>query len=361
MFAYPYKICDPIHNFIRFGDLEKKVIDSVAYQRLRYIRQMGVAYLIYPGATHTRFEHSLGVMEFASRIYDTLMNPYNLQAVKHIQLPTIMEERYYWRQILRLASLCHDLGHLPFSHTAEKSLLPAGGHESMTIEIIRSKEMKAIWKAIPSLGRDVEEDVIKLSTQQETASLTAWEKVLTQIITDDNFGADRIDYLIRDAHFTGIYGHFDYHQLVDSLRFLPKESNQLTLGIFHSGMQSVESLWFARYLMHARVYQHPKSKIYSQHMHLFMKRHYERVGFPQTVESYLEETDYVILTAVQKAAKEGDLDAKALLKQIPDHATLEGHKTKIKADSRLFSVLNADGSITESIKVSPFLRDIPLE
>jgi len=113
--TYPFKICDPVHGFIRFGELEQRVIDSRPFQRLRYIRQMGVAYLIYPGATHTRFEHSLGVMELVTRIYNTISH----------DLP---EERVaYWRQILRLAALCHDMGHLPFSHTAEQVLLPEGG------------------------------------------------------------------------------------------------------------------------------------------------------------------------------------------------------------------------------------------
>lgn len=355
---YRFKICDPIHSFIRYDEIEEKVIDSLPFQRLRYIRQMGVAYLIYPGAIHTRFEHSLGVMEIASRIYDSLMRTYNLHPVSQGRVPLEEDERFYWRRILRIAALCHDMGHLPFSHTAEKFLLTQGGHEVKTREIIQSHYLRPLWKEISS-ERNVEEDILKLSVGFET--MTPWERVLSQVITDNNFGADRIDYLIRDATFTGVgYGHFDYHQLIDCLRLLP-EGTGLTLGLAESGVQSVESLWIARYLMYARVYHHKKARIYTEHMRAFMRRHYAAVGFPKTVEAYLQETDYIILTAAQKAAKEGDRDAAALLKQVPAFATIEEEKQKKTPNARLFLVIKPEGTITPSEEISPFLRDIPLE
>ena len=277
--SYPFKICDPIHGFIRFGETESRVIDSHPFQRLRYIHQMGIAYLVYPGATHSRFEHSLGVMELVTRIYNTLIDPHN----QTISLNKSQEELSYWRLILRLAALCHDMGHLPFSHTAEKSLLPEGGHEQMTHRLIRSPELRAIWKGI---GERAEDDIVKLAVMDSGLDLNPWEKVLSQIITEDNFGADRIDYLIRDGQYTGVgYGHFDYHQLIDCLRILQEEGH-LSLGIIANGIQSVESLWIARYMMYARVYHHPKSRVLSNHMHRFMQRHYNR-SISHTIEGYL--------------------------------------------------------------------------
>src|ERR1700679_1250919 len=119
------KIYDPVHGFIRFNELEKKLIDSFAFQRLHYLHQLGIAYLVYPGATHTRFEHSLGVMELASLIFDRVTAKSTF---------SIAPQNYeYWKQILRFAALCHDLGHLPFSHVAEKALLTKGGHEKWTL------------------------------------------------------------------------------------------------------------------------------------------------------------------------------------------------------------------------------------
>lgn len=368
--SYPYKICDSVHGFIRFGEIERRVIDSRPFQRLRYIRQMGVTYLIYPGATHTRFEHSLGVMDLATRIYNTLINPHYRQD----PLPIKEEELDYWGLILRLAALCHDLGHLPFSHTAEKALLPQGGHEAKTLEIIQSEELRAIWKQI---GSNAENDIIKLSLNEGT--FTPWERVLSQVITEDNFGADRIDYLIRDARYTGVgYGHFDYHQLIDTLRFL-KTGETLSLGVAAGGIQSVESLWIARYMMYARVYQHPKSSVYTSHMKRFMSFHY-RDGVPSELDRYLEERDYTILSALIPAAKEGNYDAASLLKQeeifreIPIKHISEDQQKRLeeafeahvliehapkKSKSREFFVLTEEGAVISSNAASPFLNTIP--
>jgi len=368
--TYPFKICDSIHGFIRFGEHELQVIDSTPFQRLRYILQMGTAYLVYPGATHTRFEHSLGVMEQVTRIYQILIAPHT----QMISLSKTAEELSYWLLILRLAALCHDLGHLPFSHTAEKTLLPDGGHEKMTRALICSPELQAIWRTI---GPQAETDIIKLALSNPECSLTPWEKVLSQIITEDNFGADRIDYLIRDGRCTGVgYGQFDYHQLIDSLRILP-DGDHLSLGVTISGMQSVESLWIARYMMYARVYHHPKSRVFTNHMHRFMGRHY-RDQILTNPAQYIKHTDYTLLAALNQAAEEGDYDAKCLLKRekafcevtlAPDIDLLKlkrqfGDDIFIehvppKLPKRHFPVVTEDGSVISSLQTSAFLREIP--
>ncbi len=392
------KICDPVHGFIRLSEIETKVVDSRPFQRLRYIQQMGVAYLVYPGATHTRFEHSLGVMELASRVYDTLMHPMHLFSSLKKALPSDAEEIGYWRQILRLAALCHDLGHLPFSHTAEKSLLPSGGHERKTVELVQSPDMRALWI---DLGKQAEEDILKLAVSEAelqaldlNLTLNPWEKMLSQVITDDNFGADRIDYLLRDARSTGVgYGHFDYQQLIDTLRILPgvKGSVQLSIGVAESGIQSVESLWIARYLMYARVYQHPKVRLLSHHMQRFMVDLYKERGFPSTLEGYLKEIDPTIINALYQKAEDGHSDARILLKLeeafkevilendqeeiirkelqalrsvLDHHFIIDDLSPKNPGRSleqlRYFSVLKEDGQLISSVESSQFLREIPL-
>lgn len=359
----PFKICDPIHGFIRFNTIEKQLVDSRPFQRLRYIRQMGMAYLVYPGATHSRFEHSLGVMHLADEIFTSIVDE------------TVPLDPIYWRQIVRLAALCHDMGHLPFSHVAEKYLLPDGGHEKMTAAIIQSEELRAIWQ---QLGPTAEQDVMKLSVEDHGLEMTKWEQMLAQIITEDNFGADRIDYLLRDAYSTGAsYGHFDYHQLIDTLRIL--QTPNPTIGIASSGMQSVESLWIARYMMYARVSHHSKVRLFCQHMGRLMQRHYQTVGFPETTDAYIRECDHTILNVIQDYADQGNYDAEALLFRkkpyqevvwkgnVDTQALQKTFSSNIMIDfveqkqgHRDFPVLTENKSHLTSKQASPFLTTIPL-
>jgi HD superfamily phosphohydrolase len=186
------------------------VIDSRPFQRLRHIHQLALSYLVYPGATHKRFEHSLGVMELASRIFDIVTEP---EHVHHDSVRNIIPDaqaRSYWRSVLRMAALCHDLGHLPFSHAAEKELLPDGyDHERLTKDLIKSDEMEEIWKAMtPPLLSD---HIVKLAVGPKKAApleLNTWETVLAEMIIGDALGADRTDYLLRDSFHLGVsYGH----------------------------------------------------------------------------------------------------------------------------------------------------------
>jgi HD superfamily phosphohydrolase len=138
---------DPVHAFISVTGDERKIIDSRPFQRLRNVHQLALGYLIYPGATHRRFEHSLGVMELATKIFETVTAESN---IRHSQVREILPARGvgldYWKAVLRAAALCHDMGHLPFSHAAEDELLPAGwDHETLTAELIRNSDLAKLW------------------------------------------------------------------------------------------------------------------------------------------------------------------------------------------------------------------------
>lgn len=328
---YFKRIYDPVHGFIYFSSLERELIDSSAFQRLHYLHQMGVAYLVYPGATHTRFEHSLGVMHVATQIFDQIMRKY--------EEPLDSSFLAYWRQVVRFAALCHDLGHLPFSHTAESVLLQEGGHEKWTLNLIESSFLSSIWdrfqKDFPQ--ENVIEDVIKISLGEKKfaevrpkQTFTSWQNVLSQLITGDFFGADRIDYLLRDSRSTGVsYGLFDYQQLIETLRILPSghQKENLTLGIEEDGVESCEALLLARHFMHRRVYQYPSVKAYSFHMARFIKLFSQKHQMLSSLSNYLSYTDNEVLAELRSAffnsSHPGHEDALAILAKKHRYAAFE--------------------------------------
>ena len=128
----------PIHGFIRFSENERQIIDDPHFRRLRWIRQLALTELVYPGATHTRFEHSLGVMEVASRIFDSLARTHGNVMEQTFATVEQLKERPLARarQLIRLAALLHDTGHCCFSHAAEEVILKNLGrdHEVLTVQ-----------------------------------------------------------------------------------------------------------------------------------------------------------------------------------------------------------------------------------
>ncbi len=309
-----HEIRDPIHVFVRLDNYEREVLDSRPFQRLRHIHQLALTYLVYPGATHKRFEHSLGVMELASRVFDVVTNPANVtdEIRNHLSELSRPGDLDYWRRVLRMAALCHDMGHLPFSHSAEKELLPVDwDHEGLTREIITSEEMKSIWDRItPPLRQD---DILKLAVGPKKAmahKFSDWEAILSEIIVGDAFGVDRMDYLLRDSHHTGVgYGKFDHYRLIDTLRILPTppsgeedDSEEPALGVEEGGIQSAEALMLARYFMYSQVYFHPVRRIYDIHLVDFLMEWLAMGTFSTDLSELLCMTDIEVTAALLKAA-----------------------------------------------------------
>ena len=314
MAKHIHEIRDPVHTFVRLDSNERQVLDSRPFQRLRHIHQLALTYLVYPGATHKRFEHSLGVMELASRVFDIVTNHANVTDHVRARLRELDEPDTlaYWRRILRMAALCHDVGHLPFSHAAEKDLLPDGwDHERMTREIICGNEMRSIWNSMrPTL---VPEDITKLAVGPKKASdleFSAWESILSEIIVGDAFGVDRMDYLLRDSHHTGVaYGRFDHYRLVDTLRILAVPtadeaagSGEPALGLESGGIQSAEALMLARYFMYSQVYFHAVRRIYDIHLMDFLKEWLDGGVFSTDLETHLKITDNEVTAGFVAAA-----------------------------------------------------------
>lgn len=404
MAKHLHEIRDPVHVFIRVDNDEREVLDSRPLQRLRHIHQLGLTYLLYPGATHRRFEHSLGVMELSSRIFDVVTNPDNIrEEVKRILPPD--HQRIYWRRVLRMAALCHDIGHLPFSHSADNRIFQEGwSHERMAAEIIDSKEMKVIWQKITPPLRS--EDIIKVAIGPKEASraglgdFSDWEAILSEIIVGDTFGADRMDYLLRDSLHTGVaYGKFDHYRLVDTLRILPKgrsaaDSKEPTLGLLEGGLQSAEALLWARYFMYSQVYCHPVRRIYDIHLGDFLESWLKGKKVTTNIKGYLQMSDNGVLIEIQKGTSNQTNPIyvfarrifdrnhfKLVYKRNPDDQKINPEATQAvykatcdkfgeefvrydrytqKGGSQLFPVQLKDGRISQSVELSDTLNKVPI-
>ena len=320
---------DPIHKFVSYTNEEKVVIDSPQFQRLRDIHQLAMTYLIYPGASHKRFEHSLGVMELATNIFDVVMDDDNLTRRSREVFKEQLCDKQYWRQTLRMAALCHDVGHLPFSHTGEK-ILEGINHEDLTRGLIKG-DMKQYFNQIPvnapDGGKTLDPKIISIiatddfekTTEQNPEEL--WKKILSSIITSDLFGADRMDYLLRDSCHIGVpYGLVDKDRLVRSLRILDIPFNEgIPLGIHEKDLPLVESLLMSRHWMYSQVYQHPTRKIYDEHLQDFLKELMQEESFKvneDKPEGYLRCTDSDILREL------------FVIKKHPEHR-LHNHSNKL--------------------------------
>jgi len=401
-----HEIRDPIHVFVRLDNQEREILNSRAFQRLRHIHQLAMTYLVYPGATHRRFEHSLGVMELAGRVYDVITDPNNVNDQIRSLLPQITreDERRYWRSVLRMAALCHDLGHLPFSHAAEEELLPENwDHERLTAELIKSEEFTQIWDQVTPPLRPM--DIVKLAVgpkEAKNVKFTDWEAILSEIIVGDAFGVDRMDYLLRDSHHIGVaYGNFDHYRLIDTLRILtapPSGSGDISkepaLGVEEGGLQTAEALMLARYFMYSQVYFHPVRRIYDIHLRDFLRNWLPNGKFSTDLRAHLAITDNEVLSAVRSAAfdteKPGHTDAerivcrkhfKVLYQRNPSdiqinpeagnavyqaamekfgNESLRQDRYKQKGGPPDFPVLMRDGRIESSLAASATLQQLPI-
>jgi uncharacterized protein len=310
---HEHEFRDPIHVFITLDGDERKVVDSRPFQRLRHIHQLATSYFIFSGATHKRFEHSLGVMHLAGQVYDIVTSPNNVHQQVKQYLPGA-HQREYWKRVVRLAALCHDIGHLPFSHAAEHELLPDGwNHERITYQLIMSAEMENIlMNSVPPIRPDHVAKIAigpkKLSEFDDSFSFSTWETLLSEIIVGDAFGVDRIDYLLRDAYHAGVvYGRFDHHRLIQTLRILPKGEGGSTepwLGVEAGGLEAAEAMSLARYFMYKQVYFHHVRRAYDIHLKDFLRDWLETGKFSTDNDKHLEITDNEVTSGLLKSSRD---------------------------------------------------------
>ena len=233
-----YEIRDPIHGLIELSQKEVNLINTSTFQRLRRIRQLAMAFLVYPGTLHTRFDHSIGVMHIAGRISD--------------QLKLAKEDC----ERIRLAALLHDIGHGPFSHVSEYLLdqyapNQASGesirekiHEKVTVEIIKNDP--EIHEVLTDEEREFVVEMIEGKTKRD----------FRRDIVSSDLDADKLDYLLRDSYFAGVkYGTYDLEKIIESCR-VHCERNESFLAISDEGIFALEQLLLGKHHMTQQVYRH---------------------------------------------------------------------------------------------------------
>ncbi|HJU73328.1 MAG TPA: HD domain-containing protein [Gemmatimonadaceae bacterium] len=224
---------DPLWNNIRLDPLALALIDTGAMQRLRYVRQLGLAHLVYPGATHTRFEHALGTYHLSRLTLAILQDRGDLR-------PLPVEEPF----IVQAAALLHDIGHYPFAHALEE--IGAPHHEEVGRTLIMDGEVAHLLST--RVASDAPARVAALIRGQSDSAL--------QGLISGSLDLDKIEYLKRDALMCGVpYGEIDVDRLINSLAIVTTDGRAV-VGVSEKGLSALESLLFAKYQMYRNVYWH---------------------------------------------------------------------------------------------------------
>ena len=284
-------IRDPIHGFIRTDPLEAALVASRPMQRLRYVHQLGLTSLVFPGAEHSRFSHALGAMELAGRVYDAL-------AAKGDGLLPVPRASHP-RRLVRAAALLHDVGHAPFSHSAEELFEGGLDHEAMGRRILGLPEMAALFAAHgdgPGGAVEPEEVVALLAGGEGEVG-----RLLAQIVSGE-LDVDKMDYLLRDSLYCGVrYGSYDLDRLLDTLMPLPDpESGGWGIGVEEGGVHAAEALVMARYYMFTQVYFNPTGKALELHLNEWLEERGTR--WPADPAAFLDEDDVTVLAALRRSA-----------------------------------------------------------
>ncbi len=228
-------IRDPLWNNIRVDPLALSLVDTEVFQRLRYVRQLGLAFLVYPGATHSRFEHALGAYHLARRTLALLEDREELGGVPGDEAG-----------IVRVAALLHDIGHYPYSHALEE--IGALHHEEVARPLITTGVLAE--RIAAALGPAAPARILALIRGQSDSPL--------QGLISGSLDLDKIEYLKRDALMCGVpYGEIDVDRLLDSLVLVDHpDTGRRSVAVLEKGLSALESLLFAKYQMYRNVYWH---------------------------------------------------------------------------------------------------------
>lgn len=325
--SYWGEIKDPVHGYVYITEAEKEVVDSFPVQRLRRLRQLAGAEYVYPGANHTRFEHSIGVMYLAGRV---LQNPNISQRVSEDEA-----------EMVRIAALLHDVGHGPFSHIFEQLLVKALNktHEDMTLWIVENSELKDV---INKIGYNPEEvGRLAVGRLQKTG-----KAFLDQIISS-SIDVDKLDFIVRDTYHTGAeYGYIDVFRLIHTLDVLDEN-----LAVDLGALSALESFIIARVESFKSIYFHRVGRAAQIMLATAMERANEELGLVnfKTPEEYLAMDDYTVWTMLKNCKESSEIIKNLERRRMLKCAYEQTFYVKDKTVSSIFSVEEFRNQIRDKI------------
>ncbi|MBQ6444157.1 MAG: HD domain-containing protein [Methanosphaera sp.] len=319
-------IRDSIHGDLHLTDFELKLVDTVEMQRLRRIKQLGFTSLVYPGANHTRFEHSIGTLSLADK------------------LATRLELEEDVVELLRVCALLHDIGHAPFSHVSERAL--SHKHETITKEIIKNSPITDI--------------ITERFNANYITKIIDGQTKYGKIISGD-LDVDRMDYLARDSYYTGVaYGVIDTERLLYSLKYDDNDD----LIITQKGVQAAESTLLARYFMYPTVYQHHTTRIVNSMFRVCLKRMLEDNVVQERELRYLDDGDLINIARNTKGLPEKtmkNLDTRHLYKKTDtiNLADIEDPEKIFQMDKKVLKDAEEDIAYKLDLNTDEVIIDLP--
>ena len=307
----------PIHGSISLDRHELALINAPFFQRLRHVSQLGFSSYVFPGAVHTRFSHSLGAMHLAGLVFDQLLKGQTPPLKEYYQA----DQLKYFRKIIRLSALLHDLGHPPFSHAAE-ALLPDLSSVDQPDYLREQIPRKSVhedfsFAIIYALARD--EALLTFDEAYDIISILSKEippsdrmnartdspmifPLLSQLISGE-IDVDRMDYLLRDSYFAGVpYGQFDLDRLISSLTFCIESSlNQFLLAIDGEAVPTYENFLLARVHMFSQIYFHKSLGAYIHYLRKAIQENEINFEIDGSLDNFLNLTESGLLEEFRKA------------------------------------------------------------
>ena len=348
-------IFDPLYGFIHLTQLEWEIIHSPFYQRLRWIKQIGFSFYTFPGAEHSRFGHSIGVMYNAHQILKSIGKSVSDKVLFNTEKKSAGK---MWHQKIRLAALLHDLGTFCFSHTTEMAYIRYGettnsknskghpdDHEHLGSFIIKNSNSE---NGITTILKKYEVDPQEISDLVKGVS----EDLLANQILHSEIDCDRMDYLLRDAHYTGLnYGTYDRDYLLHHFVTV-KVAGKDILAIKHNALHCVEDFLSARFAWYSQVVRSARGAKYdalAEEMTYYLLEKNKIYAYSQLLEMIKEDpvkfygfNDQYFMTNLQALYQDGFFDKNDKMKEIAECLLFEKSPKSIRTDEFKQRILNQD-------------------